>query len=596
MIGKQIASLYATISADTKSLDEGLKSAKAGLEGAKVHVDNLVKVMGTVAAAAMVMGPALKKAFEVGEQGAAVRQTSDSFDLLLEKVGAAPDLLEQLRIASLGTVDDLTLMSATSTLLAGTQGDLATSLANATPELLEIAKAAQKLNPSLGDTTFLYESLATGIKRASPLILDNLGLTIKVGEANEKYAASLGKTVEELTAEEQKMALLNAVLESGQVMIDQVDGSTASATDSFASLRANTDNLTNSMKAYLSVGMAPAVGGLSAWVGALGSATSAENALVAAAKQGIVTMSEANLQVNKMTWTSYSAGDAMAWLGEQVDAYNRQQQGLNDEVERWKNIQDNTNQSIEETTYHVYDATAAMQAAIPAGIGWSETITEMGTAAAEAQPSMAELFGTINTSIASPIKQFIDDIKFMQAGGAEIAAAFNAIKENFLAGAITPDEAALYAQELYIETQKALVNAGLDSKDEAAAAIHEAFGIPLEEAMSILDGIASTVDIMASMEHTIRLNFDYDLPDLGSLGGGGGGWTPPINTYAEGTDEIVSSPKLFMAGEAGPERVTVTPMDGSQGSSVTVNVSVGSISSEMDIQRLGYQLAQAVRG
>ena len=75
------------------------------------------------------------------------------------------------------------LMSATSTLLAGTSGDLATALGNATPQLLEIAKAANKLNPSLGDTAFLYESIATGVKRASPMILDNLGLTIKIGNS-----------------------------------------------------------------------------------------------------------------------------------------------------------------------------------------------------------------------------------------------------------------------------------------------------------------------------------------------------------------------------------------------------------------------------
>jgi hypothetical protein len=147
-------------------------------------------------------------------------------------------------------------MSATTTLLAGAQGELASALADATPELLEIAKAANKLNPSLGDTAFLYESLATGIKRASPMILDNLGLTIKIGEANEKYAASIGKTVEQLTAEEQKLALLIETRRAGNVLIEQAGGAAGSATDDFARLEAATENLSNAFKKQLTPSVA----------------------------------------------------------------------------------------------------------------------------------------------------------------------------------------------------------------------------------------------------------------------------------------------------------------------------------------------------
>jgi protein-disulfide isomerase-like protein with CxxC motif len=200
----------------------------------------------------------LKTAFDFGEEGAQVLQTGKSFDVLMEKVGASTDLLDQLRAASRGTIDDMKLMSSTTVLLSGTQGDLATALADSTPRLLEIAKAANKLNPALGDTTFMYESLALGIKRASPMILDNLGLTIKIGEANEDYAKQLGKTAEQLTAEEQKVALLNATLKAGDVLIDQVGGSVDSDTDSFARLDAATKNLADSFKAKLAPGLASA--------------------------------------------------------------------------------------------------------------------------------------------------------------------------------------------------------------------------------------------------------------------------------------------------------------------------------------------------
>jgi hypothetical protein len=205
----------------------------------------------TVSTALRLMKDVAVKTFEMSKEGAAVIQTRDSFDLLLKVIGAAPDLFDQLKAASKGTISDLDLMSSTSTLLAGAQGELATNLANATPELLEIAKAANKLNPALGDTNFMYQSLALGVKRASPLILDNLGLTIKIGQANEEYAKKIGKTVSQLTAEDQKQALLNETLRAGRVLIDQVGGSTDSATDEYARFEAELANTGDTIKSNL---------------------------------------------------------------------------------------------------------------------------------------------------------------------------------------------------------------------------------------------------------------------------------------------------------------------------------------------------------
>ncbi len=227
----------------------GISSALGGLAVASAAV---VGVLATV-----------KKAMDLGREGAVILQTADSFDTLMEKVGASANTLDLLRAASGGTIDDMKLMSSTTTLLAGAQGTLATELANATPQLMEIAKAANKLNPTLGDTTFMYESLALGVKRASPMILDNLGLTIRIGEANEEMAKSLGKSVEALTAEEQKQALLNATLKAGSVLIAQAGGTTDSATDSFDQLGATLKNVTDMLKTKLTPATSELARGLS---------------------------------------------------------------------------------------------------------------------------------------------------------------------------------------------------------------------------------------------------------------------------------------------------------------------------------------------
>jgi phosphoserine phosphatase len=242
-----------TIEIIIKATDKATKELKAmGGAVGKLGDSLTTATVSAVKTAAAIGGMAYagKKLLGFGAYGAGVMQTAESFEMLLKHVGAAPDLLRQLQAASKGTISDMQL-SATSTLLAGAQGELATALANATPELMEIAKAANKLNPSLGDTTFLYQSLATGIKRASPLILDNLGLTIRVGEANEAYAKALGKTVDQLTAEEQKQALLNETLRAGRVLIDQAGGSGDSAADDFMRLTAEVNNLKDALAQQL---------------------------------------------------------------------------------------------------------------------------------------------------------------------------------------------------------------------------------------------------------------------------------------------------------------------------------------------------------
>jgi hypothetical protein len=234
-------------------VDKAAKKSSQGVKGINTQLLGMgVAVGGAIAGTAALV----KGLYELGGRGAAVQQTTESYDGLLRKLDVAPDLIEKQRAAVRGTVDDMTLMAATQTLLAGTTDEVGKELAEATPKLLEIAKAANKLNPTLGDTAFLYESIATGIKRGSPLILDNLGLTIKLGEANERYAKSLGITVEELSSEQKTLALLNEVTEeSGRLLLEQAGG-VDSVTDAYAANQVMLKNLSDE----LAMKAAPAIG------------------------------------------------------------------------------------------------------------------------------------------------------------------------------------------------------------------------------------------------------------------------------------------------------------------------------------------------
>ena len=78
--------------------------------------------------------------------------------------------------------------------------------------LMDIARAQARATGQ--DVNYLFDSLVMGVKRGTPLLIDNTGLVLKVSDANERFARSLGKTVGALTAEKQ-IALLNATLEAG---------------------------------------------------------------------------------------------------------------------------------------------------------------------------------------------------------------------------------------------------------------------------------------------------------------------------------------------------------------------------------------------
>jgi len=166
-----------------------------------------------------------KTAFALGNLGAQSLTTKASFESLMNSVGLSTQLIEQLKEASGGTITELVLMQQANTALAGASGQLATEMGAALPKLLEAARAAAKLNPAYGDAEFMFQSLVGGIKRGTPLLIDNTGIVLKVGEATEAYAASIGKSATELTSQERSLAILRGTLEGADRLIEQTSGS-----------------------------------------------------------------------------------------------------------------------------------------------------------------------------------------------------------------------------------------------------------------------------------------------------------------------------------------------------------------------------------
>lgn len=161
-----------------------------------------------ISAAALIAQQTISRGINLAKLSDQYDQNRRSFNLMVRSMGRDADVeFAKIRKASGGLIDKNALVeSANRAISLGLPID---KLGN----LMEIARAKAR---DMGiTTTQAFSDIATGIGRASPMILDNLGLTIKIGEANQKYAASLNKTVGALTAQEKQQAITNAVIESG---------------------------------------------------------------------------------------------------------------------------------------------------------------------------------------------------------------------------------------------------------------------------------------------------------------------------------------------------------------------------------------------
>ena len=195
---------------ETKKTVEGVKNFAIGIGVALAAVKGLQKGMDA--------------AIDAAKYGSELRQLRRAFKSMASSVGEdSRSVIKSLSVMAGGTISELELMrSASKAALLGLPVDQL-------DDLMKIARASATATGA--DVQTMFNDIVTGVARASPLILDNLGIVIKIGKANEEYAKSLGKTAKELTAKEKQMATLNATLKAGKIIIEKVGEAGENLTD-----------------------------------------------------------------------------------------------------------------------------------------------------------------------------------------------------------------------------------------------------------------------------------------------------------------------------------------------------------------------------
>lgn len=200
------------------------------------------------------------KAMTMAQEGAAFQQQGTSFANLAAASGVSADkMIADLRRLSGETVSVQQLVEKAGTaMLLGVESQ-------AIPKLMEIAKASSRIT---GQTvTEAFGDLSLAVARQSKMILDNLGIMVDVEKANKDYAASLGKTADQLNDADRKQAFLNATLKEGEEILAKVGKTAETDADKMAKFTASVDDIGKSVGILLSGPMASLSAEMSATVG-----------------------------------------------------------------------------------------------------------------------------------------------------------------------------------------------------------------------------------------------------------------------------------------------------------------------------------------
>jgi uncharacterized protein (DUF3084 family) len=266
---KQVDALVSTLASDMEELSKRtsragdfLEKTKGALDGfhrtSQKFGDGVNKIKENWAAFSTGLNQSLEiigkakrifdKTWEISNQGAIFEEAKDAFDAYTQSIGKnSDDILNKLRKASGGTINDMNMIKTASLAMSlGVTTD-STKMAN----LLEVARNKARLFGI--NTQQAFEDIVTGIGRASPKILDNLG--IRIPAAFEEMTDGM--------SDAQKVAVLfEMTLEEGNKQLKAMGSLTNSRADDMRAFQADVDNLKFKFGDLISLGFRPFVNDL----------------------------------------------------------------------------------------------------------------------------------------------------------------------------------------------------------------------------------------------------------------------------------------------------------------------------------------------
>lgn len=189
--------------ADLHKMDLASKKGSAGFDFMGAAGGKLAGILGPAALAGSLMG----LASWLGEASAKTLQYETA--------------LANLPFALSGAQDATHGLMSESALAVSASQALALGVVKTEDEFAQLASDAAKIALKLGKSTDqMLGDLTSALGRGSAMLLDNSGIILKVSDANEAYAASIGKSVSQLDEAEKKIAFQTAAMKAIRASAD----------------------------------------------------------------------------------------------------------------------------------------------------------------------------------------------------------------------------------------------------------------------------------------------------------------------------------------------------------------------------------------
>ena len=225
----------------TSNSTKAFSKMTTGIEG------GLVPAYATLAAHVF----AVTAAFGVLSRAAAVRQLNEGLLFTGRAAGQnLPIVVDNLRKITENAVSSADAMRAVA---------IGTSAGFDQTQMEGLTRVAKGASLALGrDMTDALDRLTRGAAKLEPEILDELGIMVRLDDATEKFAATLGKSVGDLTQFERRMAFTNAIIEQGEQKFGALSQSVEA--NPFNKLAATFDNLIKSVTNFFNIVVGPIAG------------------------------------------------------------------------------------------------------------------------------------------------------------------------------------------------------------------------------------------------------------------------------------------------------------------------------------------------
>jgi hypothetical protein len=191
--------------------------------------------------------------YSLADAGAGFSELQGASEALGTSFGVNAKYMQySMREAAEGTISDSALMLAANRAIV-------TGVTKNADTMAQLVSEAKARGDAFGlSSAQAFDTLITGIGNAAPRMLKQLGYTIDLTEANEAYAASIGTTADALSEQQQRAAVLSAVM----AQAGQIPG-TDSAADSFERLGVSVERAKLSLGALIAPSLVPAIDAVS---------------------------------------------------------------------------------------------------------------------------------------------------------------------------------------------------------------------------------------------------------------------------------------------------------------------------------------------